>query len=53
LSDLNNLAPVDFRGRALNVEKKDKPRSNSIPSQTNFLNSEHDLMEGEDIKFNN
>ncbi|MHB8904109.1 MAG: hypothetical protein ACYC40_03335, partial [Patescibacteria group bacterium] len=41
LNDLNNLAPVDFRGKTLKVEKK------------NILGSEHDLEEGEDVKINN
>jgi len=47
LSDLNNLAPVDFKGRTLKVEKKNNP------AQTNYLNSEHDLEEGENVRFSN
>jgi len=39
LSNLNNLSPVDFKGRTLKVQKKD-----------NFSNSEHNLVEGEDVK---
>lgn len=53
LSDLNNLAPVDFKGRTMRVEKKANPEQNIISGQTNLLNSEHDLKEGEEIKFNN
>ena len=53
LSDLNNLAPVDFKGRTMRVEKKVNSEQNIISGQTNLLNSEHDLKEGEEIKFNN
>lgn len=40
LNDLNNIAPVDFKGRTLKVAKK------------TYLDSEHDLEEGEEIKIN-
>ena len=62
LNDLNSLAPIDFKGRTLKVEKrnlisedngeeKDSEENNNIKTQTNYLGSEHELKEGEDIKF--
>ncbi len=55
LSDLNNLAPRDFRGRELKEEKlvKSPVMPENGPS-ANFLSSsqEMELPEGEDISFN-
>ena len=50
LNDLNKLAPVDFRGRTLKIEKKNNIQNSD---QNIFSNSEHNLVEGEDVKINN
>jgi CxxC-x17-CxxC domain-containing protein len=50
LNDLNKLSPVDFRGRTLKTEKKNNIQNNN---QNSLSNSEHNLVEGEDVKINN